>query len=499
MKKLLISLLISIGLLVGCANSEPAKTISDFSSIEDFYQQTITWKKCGLFQCGEIYVPIDYQDLSLGVFRLSLTRDPANQTQKRIGSLIVNPGGPGGSGIGFAQGGQATASISVLNRFDIVGFDPRGVGESEPISCLTDAETDQFLSIDETPDTEKEIAYWNQWVERFAKSCQEKNPDTWRHIGSWNVARDMDVLRAALGEQKLNLLGKSYGTLLGALYAELFPDRVGRMVLDGAVDPDVDFDQNLTQIKSFELTLNRFISNCLSELGCPLDGPLDNAYQQLIDFLAALDEQPLRGPDGRVLTESHATTAILIGLYDDEEFWPYLKMVLGDALEGDGQFMLFLSDLANSRGGNGKYQDNSLAALYAVNCVDYGDSLSPTELPNEVQRLTEASRFFAPLFGWGSSACLGWKGKNLETVRRVNATPTQPILIIGTTYDPATPIAWTYSLSKQISNSVVLEWVGDGHTAYRRGSLCVDGIVNEYLIFGTLPKNGEICPAIRRR
>lgn len=480
--------------LVGCANNSPQSASTDFDSLSDFYAQQIDWKKCGRFQCAELLVPINYQDLSAGVFKLALTKDPADLQDERIGSLLVNPGGPGGSGIDYAQGGSRTASAQILNRFDLIGFDPRGVGKSDPISCLTDAEADEFLATDETPDTPAEISNWNDWVDRFAESCKSANPTTWQHVGSWNVARDMDILRAALGESKLNWLGKSYGTLLGALYAQLFPENVGRFVLDGAVDPDPEPDQVLIQIAGFETALNRFIADCLTRKSCPLSGSPESAYQQLIDFLAQLDREPMPLADGRELTESHAQTAILVGLYDDKDLWPFLRDALTQGFAGDGEFLILLSDLINNRDPDGKYLDNSLSALYAVNCVDYADALTPAELPTEVERLSKVSRFFAPLFGWGSSACLGWQNQDLELVGKLTAKPTNPVLIVGTTYDPATPPAWARSLSSQIANSVVVEWQGDGHTAYRRGSTCIDQIVDSYLLTGELPATATTCP-----
>lgn len=491
------SLFLALLMLVAGCGSEVAKP-ENLNNLDDFYAQEISWQKCGRFQCGELLVPIDYNDLSQGVFKLALTKDPADDQAARIGSLLVNPGGPGGSGIDFAQGGSRTASGAVLKRFDLIGFDPRGVGKSDPVQCLTNAETEEFLAADETPDTPKEIVEWNNWVDRFAIACKEGNPETWQHIGSWNVARDMDILRAALNEEKLNWLGKSYGTLLGALYAELFPDRVGRFVLDGAVDPNPKPDQVLIQITAFEVALKRFIADCLTRNSCPLSGNVEQAYQQLMDFLADLDQNPMEIPDNRLLTESHAQTAILVGLYDDQDLWPFLRDALIQAFEGDGEYLILLSDLINNRDSDGNYLDNSLAALYAVNCVDYADALTPKELPAEVERLSAASKLFGSLFGWGSSACLGWMNQDLELVRKLNAEPASPVLIVGTTYDPATPIAWSYALGQQIKNSVVLEWQGDGHTAYRRGSKCVDQIVDSYLIKGDLPRNGQICGSAKR-
>lgn len=497
MKKVTIVWLVLVGLVLSsCVSDTRTNVAENFSSIEDFYSQPISWKKCGRFQCAELIVPINYQDLTAGVFRLAITKDPADQPENRIGSLVVNPGGPGGSGVDYAQGGFRTATTQILNRFDLIGFDPRGVGKSDPVSCLTDQEADEFLALDETPDNPAEIATWNDWVDRFAASCKAENPETWRHIGSWNVARDMDVLRAALGEPQLNWLGKSYGTLLGALYAQLFPDNVGRFVLDGAVDPDPEPDQVLIQIAGFETALNRFIADCLRRNNCPLTGNQTAAYQQLIDFLAELDRTPMPLSDGRELTESHAQTAILVGLYDDKDLWPFLRDALAQAFDGDGEFMILLSDLINNRDPDGKYLDNSLSALYAVNCVDYAQALTPRELPNEVARLSKVSRFFAPLFGWGSSACLSWLGQELEPVGKLNAKPINSVLIVGTTFDPATPPQWARSLSAQIQNSITVEWRGDGHTAYRRGSKCIDELIDSYLISGKLPATGRTCPAI---
>ena len=499
MRKHLSVLIVLLLVFTACSSetaSKPAK--SEFSSLNDFYAQELDWKKCGRFQCAQLLVPLNYSNLNEGVFQIALTKVAATKSDSRIGNLVVNPGGPGGSGIDYAQGGLRTASNAILNRFDLIGFDPRGVGRSEPVQCLTDSETDEFLAADETPDTAAEITQRNNWVDRFAIACKEQNPTTWMHVGSWNVARDMDVLRAALGDEKLNWLGKSYGTLLGALYAELFPDRVGRFVLDGAVDPEFNDEQVITQITAFEIALNRFIADCLTRRDCPLKAPQANAYQQLVNFIDNLDQQQMPVSDNRLLTQSHGQTAILIGLYDDAEFWPFLREALDMAFNGDGEYLMLLSDLISGRDSDGTYLDNSLAALYAVNCVDYAQALAPDQLQAEVARLSEISEFFGPLFGWGSSACLGWMNQELELVRKVAANPAQPVLIVGTKYDPATPIQWAFALANQISNSTVLQWQGDGHTAYRRGSKCVDEIIDQYLVSGKLPTNGTICAAAGR-
>jgi pimeloyl-ACP methyl ester carboxylesterase len=498
MRKLAAAFIAGALLFAGCSAESSQSPAADFTSLTDFYAQAINWEKCGRYQCAELLVPIDYDNLEAGVFKLALTKVAARKSNERIGNIVVNPGGPGGSGIEFAQGGTRTASEAILDKFDLIGFDPRGVGKSDPIKCFTDSETDEFLAADETPDTQAEVEVWNNWVDRFALACKEQNPTTWMHVGSWNVARDMDILREALGDAKLDWLGKSYGTLLGALYAELFPAKVGRFVLDGPVDPDNDSDQSLVQIKAFELALKRFITDCLAKRSCPLTGDAESAYQQLLDFIDALDQAPIELSDSRLLTQSHAQTAVLIGLYDDKDLWPFLRDALEFAFTGDGEYLMLLADLINNRDSDGTYLDNSLAALYAVNCVDFAKALKPNELPAEVERLSKESRFFGPLFGWGSSACLGWMNEDLEVVAKLSANPASPVLIVGTEFDPATPIQWAQSLAAQVKNSIVVSWIGDGHTAYRRGSKCVDQLIDSYFIGGALPTTGTICPAISR-
>ena len=184
MRKHLSVLIVLLLVFTACSSetaSKPAK--SEFSSLNDFYAQELDWKKCGRFQCAQLLVPLNYSNLNEGVFQIALTKVAATKSDSRIGNLVVNPGGPGGSGIDYAQGGLRTASNEILNRFDLIGFDPRGVGRSEPVQCLTDSETDEFLAADETPDTAAEITQRNNWVDRFAIACKEQNPTTWMHVG----------------------------------------------------------------------------------------------------------------------------------------------------------------------------------------------------------------------------------------------------------------------------------------------------------------------------
>ena len=496
-KPLLIALLF---ILTGCSQIQETPAAKDDrpQNLEEFYSQEINWEECGRAECASLMVPLNYQDPQGELLQLALTKVPAQKKSERIGSLVVNPGGPGGSGVDYAKSGADLASQQVLDRFDIVGFDPRGVANSDPIQCLTDSQIDEFVQVDGTPDSPKELQLLIQAQKDMATACQIKNPDLWANIGSWNVARDMDILRAALGEQKLNWLGKSYGTLLGALYAQLFPEQVGLFVLDGPVDPNPDLDHSIIQIRAFESALKRFIADCISKPDCPLTKDAAQAYQDLIDFVERLDLSPLKTDSDRDLYQASAYSAIILGLYDDKDLWPFLRDALSEAFAGDGTWLLLLSDLINSRSEDGIYEDNSLAALYAVNCVDYPDALAESELITEAARLTKESKFFGELFGLGSTSCSGWVGKDVEELTKLDAKPESKVLIIATTYDPATPPVWGKGLQKQISNSVYIEWNGDGHTAYKRGSKCVDDIVDDYLLSGKLPPNNKVCPEIKR-
>lgn len=421
-----------------------------------------------------------------------MVRLPA--TGDRIGSLLVNPGGPGGSGIEYARQAEYIVSKEVRARFDIVGFDPRGVGESSPVRCLSGPELDRHVGLDATPDEEAEIRELERSARAFAEGCQAKSGKLLPHVGTADAARDMDVLRAVLGDEGLTYLGKSYGTFLGAMYAHLFPDKVRALVLDGAVNPALDpLESNEAQAQGFEVALEAFLKDCLADASCPFRSrDLDGALQEFTELMRRIDARPLPNrTDRRPVTEAWAMLGVATPLYDRGS-WPVLRQAIAQALEGDGTTLITTADILIGRRPDGTYT-NQTEANTAINCVD---RVYPRDLA-AYRRAAEATK--SPRFGayiaWGSLPCAYWPVKGDDTGRRITADGAPPIVVIGTTRDPATPYEWSQALSTQLKSGRLITYEGDGHTAYKTGSQCVDRLVDRYLISGTPPDDGARCAA----
>ena len=464
-------------------------------ALERFYGQVLSWQSCdGDFQCATLTVPLSYDNPSGPTLGVEVIRLPASNGDARIGSLVLNPGGPGGSGLDYARAARAVTSEALRERYDIVGFDPRGVGASNPIRCLDDLQTDAFISADASPDTPAEVADLDRLSAELGTACQQRSPDLLAHVGTLDVARDLDVLRAALGDDHLQYLGKSYGTDIGVTYAELFPTGVGRMVLDGAIDASLDGTElSLGQAEGFERALRRFAEMCPTIDGCPLAANPDVAMSEVRDFLSDLDANPLPGVGDRRLTESRAVLGIIGSLYDSDSGWPVLSEGLARAFEGDGAPLLEIGDRYTDRDSSGHYLSNANDAIYAVNCWD--KPATPGTAATAKLADDWAAKF--PTFGrylaWGNLPCATWPGHSSVTSQAATAEGSPPILVVGTVNDPATPVEWARSLARQLSRGVYLEWTGDGHTAYQRGSACIDEKVDAYLIEGTAPATGTIC------
>jgi pimeloyl-ACP methyl ester carboxylesterase len=429
---------------------------------------------------------------------LEVVRLPAADRGKRVGSLVVNPGGPGGSGVRYARAAAQVITAKVRNSFDIVGFDPRGVGMSEPVDCLDDAELDTFLAVDGSPDSARERKQLAREARQFAAGCGRRTGELLPHLSTADVARDMDLLREALGEERLNYLGKSYGTLLGATYAELFPERVGRLVLDGAIDPTLTGGEiGLAQAEGFEGALRAFVRDCRALEDCPLRGgptaDVRSGVGQVADLLADVDRTPLWGGQDRKLTQSLALLGVAAALYDEASGWPALRVALSRAFDGDGSVLLVLADFYTDRQRDGSYSGNQNEVAYAVNCLDRAE-------PTDVDAYAADAREFArrsPLFGayvaWSGLPCAFWPAPPDSGPHPIRAPGAAPILVVGTVRDPATPYAWAQSLAEQLESGVLLSYDGDGHTAYARGSSCIDEAVERYLIEGELPAEGTVC------
>ncbi|MEV6727791.1 MULTISPECIES: alpha/beta hydrolase [unclassified Streptomyces] len=469
------------------------------ASLRPYYEQKLSWRDCGVpgFQCATMKAPLDYAHPESGQdVDIAVARRQAAGPGKRLGSLVVNPGGPGGSGIGYLQ---AYAGIGypapVRAQYDMVSFDPRGVDRSSPVQCLTGPEMDKFTQVDQTPDNAAERAELVAAFKEFAAGCQTRSQRVLPHVSTVEAARDMDVLRAVLGDEKLTYVGASYGTLLGATYAELFPGRVGRLVLDGAIDPSRPaLDLNRDQTGGFETALRSFTKDCAKQPDCPLGkGGPEAMAGQLQEFFRKADAQPVpSGDPDRPLGESLATTGVIAALYD-ESAWPQLREALTAAMNGDGSGLLALADSYYEREPDGKYA-NLMFANAAVNCLDQPPAFTgPEAVDTAVPSFQKASPVFGAGLAWASLNCTYWPVKATGTAGALTAKGAPPIVVVGTVRDPATPYKWAQALAQQLDSGVLLTYDGDGHTAYGRGSACIDTAINKYLLTGTPPQDGRKC------
>ncbi|RNI18324.1 alpha/beta hydrolase [Flexivirga caeni] len=476
--------------------SSASPTAGTPAALARFYDQKLDWSSCGPAKCATLTVPVDYADPGGATIKLVIDKVPA--TGHRKGSLVVNPGGPGGSGVDYAAAASEGYVVrkDVHSSYDIVGFDPRGVQRSAPITCYDDAQLDTYLGADPTPDTpaeEQQVAAENK---AFGKACLAKNGNLLRHVSTVEVARDMDILRAALGEDKLNYLGKSYGTLIGSTYAGLFPQRVGRFVLDGVVPPDITAEQeNLGQAKGFEQATRAYVRDCVAQGSCPLGSSLDAGMTRIRSFLKAVDAKPLpvtgQG-DVKELTEGWATMGIAEAMYDKSS-WPVLTDAFQAAFNGSGNKLMALADQYASRNSNGTYSGNIMQVINAVNCLDRSSPSSLATYRQEAAAFSKVAPTWGPMLAWGGLVCGEWPVKATGKPEKITAAGSGPILVVGTTRDPATPYEWSVQLANELANGHLITRDGDGHTGYMMGSTCIDNAVDDYILNGVVPPKGKTC------
>ena len=464
------------------------------AALEPFYSQKIQWSTCGSFQCADIKAPLEWSDPSAGTVKLALIRHYA--TGKRLGSLLVNPGGPGGSGVGFVRDSLDYAVDQKLQEhYDIVGFDPRGVGASTAVKCYGAKQMDQYL-FGITPGvrgSDEWIADSTRESADFAAACQKNTGTLLGQVGTTSAARDLDLMRAVLGDAKLNYLGYSYGTLLGATYAGLYPKRVGRMVLDGALNPEsTSFQVNLGQAKGFEQELRAYLTECLKSKGCPFSGTVDDAMSTISKLLASLDAHPIRNSDGRELGADTMVTAIIYPLYDASA-WSELNKLFEDVMDGSARIAFILADGYYDRSSNGTYSDNSTEAFTAVNCLDYSVDADPASMRAQAAELAKAAPVIGPYMAYSDIGCAQWPYKPTRTEAPIHAAGAPPILVVGTTGDPATPYPWAQALAKQLDSGHLVTYHGNGHTAYNKSNSCVNDTVDDFFVSGTVPKTDPEC------
>jgi pimeloyl-ACP methyl ester carboxylesterase len=461
-------------------------------ALAGFYRQQVSWGDCGDgFECAQVMVPVDWATPSGETITLAAKRLPASGD--RIGSLFINPGGPGVSGVEFADSARLVFDKKVRKSFDIVGWDPRGIEASAPVECLDDAQLEEYLASESSPNTPDEEKTAVTSVEEFAQSCQDSTGPILEHVDTISTAKDMDVLRAVVGDERLSYYGGSYGTFLGAWYAELFPWRVGRLVLDGAVDPSLTSEEYAQgQADGFQQGLLAYLEDCRDDVKCPLKGTDEQMMATLSQLVAQTDEHPLLTDDpDRPLTQALFVTGFAMALYSDQ-YWDTLDTALAEALKGNGTTFLLLADSYNDRDEAGRY-GQVMEANMAIYCLDHGVDADLDQIRAFADQLGAEYPPFGETMGWGVLGCSVWPIAPVLQPQELTAEGADPILVIGTTGDPATPYEWAQGLADQLSSGVLLTWEGEGHTAYGRAGDCVDDTVEAYLLSGTAPEPGTVC------
>ena len=453
----------------------------------------LDWKRCGgNNQCAKLTVPLDYDHPDNGkTIKVALLRVRATNQKKRIGSLLINPGGPGASGVQFARQFASILPDEVKSRFDIVGFDPRGSGATSPVKC--EDNLDGVFSADYSPDTPAERADLATRLQQLAQSCEARSGDLLPYVSSESSVRDMDRIRQAVGDKKLTYLGYSYGTYLGTLYAKLFPNKVRALVLDGAIDPNLGaVEVGAEQAGGFERSLDAFLADCSANRRCSFYNAGDSAGA--FDRLSAqVDAQPVPAGNGRTLGGGEFDLGVAQALYSGKEGYTRLEQALAAAARGDGSRLLALSDEYTGRHDDGSY-DSSQPAFWAIGCRD-GPSVGGPDAyaAAEPQFSAAAPRVGVPLLNAGL-ICAYWPVPPVANEAPIHVDGTPPILVVGTTNDPATPLKWAQGLSQELSSAVLLTAVGTQHTAFVTAfNQCVDAHVVKYLVDLRPPPKDTTC------
>ncbi|MDJ0318024.1 alpha/beta hydrolase [Arthrobacter antibioticus] len=463
------------------------------AELQDFYTQAVTWTSCnGGFQCAEVEVPMDYKNPKKKSIKLSAIRLPASGN--RQGAMLINPGGPGGSGVDMVKdGAQSYFSAKLRGAYDVVGFDPRGVKRSTPVKCLDDAQMDAARQKEFDMSTEEGYAAAEAETKTESELCQKNSGPELAFLDTVSSARDMDILRAVVGDKALNYMGFSYGTKLGATYAGLFPERVGKFSLDGAMDPSLDIDEvSMGQAVGFENAMRAWVANCLSGTDCPVSGTVDAAMKQIRELNEVYTATPQQTPEGRVVTGTEFTGALAFGMYSTD-LWAPLTGALTQAFAGDASGMLMLADFSADRDSDGKYNSNTAAAFTAINCLDYPMNSDLAHMREQTELLKKAAPTFGELLAYSGLTCKFWPFPATGEPAPISAAGAGPILVVGTTGDPATPYAWSEALAKQLDSGVLVTWKGEGHTAYGRSNECLSATVDAYFVDGKVPAAGVTC------
>ncbi|MFJ5278057.1 alpha/beta hydrolase [Streptomyces parvulus] len=458
--------------------------------------QSLDWGRCedaadspapgGDWQCAALKAPLDWSEPDGETIDLALIRSKAEGDQ-RVGSLLFNFGGPGGSGVSMMPSyGESVSSLH--ERYDLVSWDPRGVAASEGVRCRADEAIDAAETVDSTPDTPAEEQAYLKDAAEFGKGCRKAAGKLMSHVSTTDTARDMDLMRHVLGDEKMHYFGISYGTELGGVYAHLFPERVGRVGLDAVVDPDADtMGHAENQARGFQRALDDYLKSTGQEPGA--------GSRKISALLERLDAEPLpTSSSGRKLTQTLALTGIVLPLYSKTS-WPALTSALTAAEEGDGSELLALADGYNERDESGHY-GTTTHSQRVISCLDDRQRPTVEETKARLPRFEKVSPVFGAFLGWDTAGwCHDWPVPGQHETPEVSAPGAAPILVVGNTGDPATPYEGARRMADELGGDVgvMLTWKGEGHGAYGSGSDCVDSAVDAYLLKGTVPEDGRVC------
>lgn len=487
--------------VAGCSNLVDGRAVAAESRVG----QPVQWGQCRFSgdaqvqlprstQCGKIEVPVDYAKPQDGTAELAMIKFPA--TGQKIGSLVINPGGPGESGVEAAVGLVDILPPEIRQRFDLIGFDPRGVGSSTPaLWCNSDKDNDDSRADPQVDYTPAGVAHIENLTKEFIARCVDKmGKEFLQNIGTANVVKDLDAIREALGDDKLTYLGYSYGTRIGSAYAEAYPDKVRAMILDGAVDPNADpIEADIRQATAFQTAFDNYAADCAKDPACPLGTDPAKAVAVYRGMVDPLVDKPAPTADPRGLSYGDAIIGTIMALYSPN-LWHLLTQGLTQLKGGRGDALLVLADMYMRRDAEGRYT-NATDARVAVNCVDKPAITDRSKVIAEDRRLREV----APFMSYGQftgdaplSTCAFWPVPPTSEPHAISAAGLPPTLVVSTTHDPATPYQAGVDLAKQLGGGL-LTYDGTQHTVVFQGKTCVDSYASAYLLDGTVPPAGAEC------
>lgn len=472
------------------AGPEVAQIAQDFA----YAQQEVKWQRCGGFECAQVRAPLDWDNPRSGeavTLQLAMLRSTSERPR---GTIFVNPGGPGASGISYLQNARDTFT-DLRAAYNIASWDPRGVGASTAVQCYSDAEMDELLfGADDSPE-----AGTTAWLDRVkadnqkrAQKCYENSGKLINYVSTASTVRDLDMLRGLLGDDQLHYIGLSYGTHIGALYADTFPQKAGKLVLDGAVDPAADVAEVVAnQTRGFEQALESYLTACTQQRDCWFQGDVNVGKEKIKQILADVDANPIAAPDGRFVTSSVLVTAIVRPLYSQQS-WSYLSRLFTELADRKTTTALLLADSYYDRAPNGRYANNSAQAFKAINCADFVQRQPDLErMRQSAAQLAQQLPILGPYQGFSEAGCWGWPVAGQDT-GVLDAPGANPIVVVGTTGDPATPYNWAVQLAENLDSGVLVTYEGEGHVAFG-DSTCVNQLVADFFLRDTVPAHQTVC------